>query len=181
MAKEETALLPVYLAVGDDTLKRETVADRLTKRISQLGDLSFNSETFDGDNARGEDIVTACNTLPFASAVRLVAVRNVDKLRKADADAVAGYLAFPSETTVLALYGASLNKGSKLYKAVASFGKKAIIDCASVKKRDLPSMVASMAKARGFSMTHGAANALIDRSRRRPVRHRCRFRHPRPP
>ena len=36
--------------------------------------------------AQGGDIVTACNTVPFASPVRLVEVRAADKLKKADAE-----------------------------------------------------------------------------------------------
>lgn len=162
MAKE-AKLLPVYLAVGDDTLKRETVEDRLTKRVSQLGDLSFNSEVFDGAAADGAAIVTACNTLPFASAIRLVTVRNVEKLKSADARVVADYLAAPSPTTVLALYGTKLAKNTKLYKAVAAFGKAAIINCSSVKKNQLPQLVAGMAKSHGLQMTGGAIRELIER------------------
>lgn len=158
-----TKLLPAYLAVGDDTLKRETVEDRLTKRVSQLGDLSFNSEVFDGATAEGSAIVTACNTLPFASAVRLVVVRNADKLKAADERAVADYLAAPCETTVLALYATKLAKSSKLYKAVAALGKTAIINCASVKKSQLPDLVMGMAKGHGLQMTRGAVNELIER------------------
>lgn len=156
-------LLPAYLAVGDDTLKRETVEDRLTKRVSQLGDLSFNSEIFDGATAEGDAIVTACNTLPFASAVRLVVVRNADKLKAADARAVAAYLSAPCDTTVLALYAAKLSKSSKLYKAVAALGKTAIIDCSSVKKSQLPELVLGMAKGHGLQMTRGAVSELIER------------------
>ena len=36
------ALLPAYAAVGDDALKRETVAKRLRARLQKLGDVSFN-------------------------------------------------------------------------------------------------------------------------------------------
>ena len=54
----DAGFLPVYLANGDDALKRGRVAEKLRDRISQLGDLSFNSEDFDGENAKGADIVT---------------------------------------------------------------------------------------------------------------------------
>lgn len=162
MPKEAT-LLPVYLAVGDDTLKRETVEDRLVRRVGRMGDLSFNSEFFDGAQAEGAAIVSACNTLPFASTVRLVTVRNADKLKSADARCVADYLASPNPTTVLALYAGKLAKNSRLYKAVAAFGKTAVINCASVKKNQLPSLVSGMAKSHGLQMTEGAIRELIDR------------------
>lgn len=157
-----SGFLPAYLANGDDTLKRERVAERLVQRVGQLGDISFNSETFDGESAAGTDIVSACNTLPFMSDVRLVTVKNADKLRKADSEALVAYLQSPSETTVLALYAASLAKNTRLYKAVAALGPKAIIDCSSVSKRDLPSLVVKMANAHGISIRSDAAGLLVD-------------------
>ena len=45
MAQQKTSkLLPVYLAVGEDTLKRRTVIERLRKRIEQQGSLEFNHD-----------------------------------------------------------------------------------------------------------------------------------------
>lgn len=154
--------LPAYLANGDDALKRARVAVRLAKRIAQLGDLSFNSEEFDGETARGADIVAACNTLPFMSDVRLVTVKNADKLRKADSEELVAYLASPAETCVLALYAQGLAKNTRLFKAVAKLGKAAVIDCASVSKRDLPSLVAKMAKGHGIAMRSDAAGLLVE-------------------
>ncbi|MFR1641141.1 MAG: hypothetical protein ACLSVD_19605 [Eggerthellaceae bacterium] len=40
---KQDALLPVYLVVGEDALKRDAVMKRLHARLSALGDLSFNS------------------------------------------------------------------------------------------------------------------------------------------
>mgnify|MGYP000270170979 CR=1 FL=1 len=61
--KQEAPLLPVYLIVGEDALKRDTVMKRLRARLSSMGDLSFNADEFDGETAQGGDIVTACNTV----------------------------------------------------------------------------------------------------------------------
>ena len=159
---EGGGLLPVYLANGDDALKRERVAQRLAQRVGRLGDLSFNSESFDGEVARGEDIVAACNTLPFMSEVRLVTVKAADKLRKADSEALVAYLGAPSPTTVLALYAAGLAKNTRLYKAVAAHGAQAVIDCASVGKRDLPKLVMQMAKTHGIALRSDAAGMLVE-------------------
>ena len=81
MAKNDAQpLLPAYLVTGADELKRETVVRRLRERVGREGDLSFNFEAFSGERATGEDIVAACNTMPFASTLRLVQVDDVDKL-----------------------------------------------------------------------------------------------------
>lgn len=155
-------LLPVYLISGEDELKRETVIKRLRKRISSYGDLSFNSDVFSGEKATGEEIVAAANTLPFASQVRLVQVDNVEKLRKADVEAIINYLAAPSQTTVLSLVAQKLAKNSRLYKAVGAYGKTAYIDCAPFQTKDLNAAVRSMALTHGVTFTEGAAASLID-------------------
>lgn len=161
-SSKKPALLPVYLIAGEDELKRETVMKRLHARLSKMGDLSFNSETFSGLTCTGEEIVTAANTLPFASEVRLVEVHDVEKLKKADSELVIEYLKSPCETTVLALEGQKVAKNTHLYKAVAAFGKSAVIDCAPFARKDLSSAVRSMAVGHGVTLTQGAAATLID-------------------
>ena len=160
--KQEAPLLPVYLVSGEDALKRDTVMKRLRARLSKMGDLSFNADEFSGETAQGSDIVTACNTVPFASPVRLVEVRAADKLKKADAEELVSYLDAPSETTVLALVAEKLAKNTRLFKAVAKHGKTAVIDCTPLKRYELPKTVRSMAVGHGVSLTEGAAVKLVD-------------------
>ena len=73
-SKKESPLLAAYLVVGEDALKRNRVMARLRKRLESMGDLAFNSDTFDGQNAKGADVVAACKTMPFVSDMRLVEV-----------------------------------------------------------------------------------------------------------
>ena len=155
-------LLPTYLIVGEDALKRDAVMKRLRARLSAMGDLSFNADTFQGESALGADIVSACNTMPFASPIRLVEVRATEKLKKADAESLVTYLERPNETTVLALVAEKLAKNTRLYKAVAAQGKSAVIDCAPQKRYELPKTVRSLAVGHGVTLTDGAANKLID-------------------
>lgn len=158
----QNELLAAYLAVGEDALKREAVIARLRARLSKLGDLSFNADDFDGETAVGADIVAACNTMPFASPVRLVYVRNLEKLKKADAEEIVAYLSSPSPSTVLALEAEKLAKNTRLYKAISGVGPKAVIDCAPPKAWELPRRVRAMATAHGIMLTEGAAAALVE-------------------
>lgn len=155
-------LIPAYLVTGADELKKETVIRRLHTRISQVCDLEFNFDRFNGESASGEEVVSACDTLPFASDIRLVQVDAVDRMRKADIEAIVEYLEHPNETTVLALVATSITKNTRLYKAVSKLGKQAVIDCTPIKRKDLPSRVRDMAVGHGLTMTLSAANTLID-------------------
>lgn len=70
--------------------------------------------------------------------MRLVEVRAADKLKKADAEQLVSYLGSPNGSTVLALVAEKLAKNTRLYKAVAAAGKTAVIDCAPLKRYELP-------------------------------------------
>ena len=50
-SKKNDALLPAYLVVGEDSLKRQAVLARLRTRLSALGDMEFNSDDLDGETA----------------------------------------------------------------------------------------------------------------------------------
>lgn len=158
----ETNLLPAYLVNGEDELKRETVLKRLRARMDKLGDMGFNSDTFDGETALGGDIVAACNTMPFAAEARLVVVRNADALKKADSEALVEYLAEPSSTTVLAVVARKLAKNTRLYKALAAMGKQAVIDCTPKKAYELPKTVRGMAVSHGITMSDAGARRLVE-------------------
>ena len=159
---DTNALLPAYLINGEDELKRETVLKRLHARIAKLGDIDFNHDVFHGESASGDDIVSACNTVPFASDVRLVVVHAADALKKSDAEALVMYLSEPSPSTVLCLVARKLAKNTRLYKAVAAVGKKAVIDCAPMKKYELPKTVRAMAVTHGITLDDAAAQHLIE-------------------
>lgn len=159
---ESQGLLPAYLIVGEDELKRNTVLKRLRSRVAALGDIDFNSDYFEGPNVTGEDVVTSCNTVPFASDVRLVVVKSGEGLKKAAATAIADYLKEPCTTTVLAVVATKMAKNTALYKAMANVGRQAVIDCSPMTKKELPDKVRGMALTHGFGMNMDAAMRLID-------------------
>ena len=163
MAEEKkTQLLPAYLVNGEDHLKRDVTVGRLKTRLEKLGDLSFNSDRFEGTSADGEAIVAACETMPFASEKRLVVVNDADKLPKAAQKVLTEYVKAPSDTTVLLLVSDKLAKNTALYKAVAALGKQAVIDCTPPQKRDLPNQVRAMAPSHGITLTQKAAQMLVE-------------------
>lgn len=158
---KQTQLLPVYLICGEDHLKRDVALGRLRTRLEKLGDLSFNSDRFDGATAEGEAVAAACETMPFASEKRLVVVNDAERLSKASQKAVADYVKSPSETTVLVLVSDKLARNTALYKAVAAVGAHSVIDCTPPKKRDLPNQVRAMAPSHGITLTPAAAQLLV--------------------
>ena len=159
---EKPTLLPVYLIIGEDELKRDHLLERMRVRIAEMGDADLNTDTFDATQALGNEIVTTCNTLPFLGDVRCVIVKNIDALKKADADMVAEYLSSPCETTVLVMVGVKLAKNTKLYKAVAKVSKTSILECVPKKRFELPKHIRDMAATHGVTISASAAELLVE-------------------
>lgn len=155
-------LLPAYLTVGEDQLKRNAVLARLRSRLDKEGALAFNYDKFDGETATGTEIVLAANTIPFASDMRLVEVAHADKLRKADSEELVSYLQNPSSSTVVILDADKLAKNTRLYKAVVALGKSAVIECAQKKEAELVGMVRELGQGYGVPFSEGAARKLIE-------------------
>ncbi len=161
----EQVLLPAYLAVGTDEVKRDTAVSRLKDRLARTGMADFNLDERDMTREQDLDaILSSLNTYPMGADFRLVILEGCDRLAESVREALVTYLANPAETTCLLMTAGSLAKSTRLYKAVAKLGKQAIIDCGAKKGRDLPVLVQGMARHHGKTMGLDAAEELIARS-----------------
>lgn len=161
----EQALLPAYLAVGTDEVKRDTAVSRLKDRLARTGMADFNLDERDMTREQDLDaILSSLNTYPMGADFRLVILEGCDRLAESVREALVAYLANPAETTCLLMTAGSLAKSTRLYKAVAKLGKQAIIDCGAKKGRDLPVLVQGMARHHGKTMGLDAAEELIARA-----------------
>ena len=157
------ALLPAYLIVGPDELKRRQAVARLRARVD--GPLAaFNLEELTASaDLEPAALLASLNTLPVGGERRVVIVEGAERLPKPVSEAIVSYLADPNESCTLALVAASLARNTRLYKAVAKVGRTAVVECAAKKGRDLPPYVQKLARAHGVSMDAGAAAELVAR------------------
>jgi DNA polymerase III subunit delta len=159
MAKQLSEYKPVYLIYGEQDLLLEQALDKLKENVGEVADLDFNSETFDGETAHVDEIVSACNTLPFASERRLVVVRNVDKMGKEGTDALVVYAENPAETTILALVAKKLAKNTRLYKAVDRLG--GLLERAAPSRNEWPAAVQKLFARKGRRVSRDGAELLV--------------------
>ena len=110
LAVAESELRPIYLLTGGDRPKIRRALERLRSRFGQES-----VETLSAEHVDGAEAVAAPNSLGllFAGGGRLVIVEEVERWKKVDEEAIAGYLADPVAGAVLALVSAEL-KGSAL-------------------------------------------------------------------
>lgn len=151
-------LLPVYLLTGSDRPKHLRALRRLRARFGPEA-----VEQLAAEEASGMDAVAACNALGLFGAEgggRLVIVEGVDRWRKADVDAVAGYLGNPVEGAVLALVVDGALRGSTLSDLCATRGQVLHYDVP--RSNNLYKWVQSELKRLEVSADADAAKALVE-------------------
>lgn len=159
MSAKDNRLQPYYFFIGEDALKRTVLEDRLRTRIAALGDVDFNCNIFDGSKDSADDILAACETMPFLCDYRYVLVRHAEGLNAAGAKRLAAYLAAPNDTTVLALSTSGFEARSALAKACATAPKGAVVDCSL---GDPVNLARSLATGHGATISPAAAAALVE-------------------
>lgn len=158
-------LLPAYLLVGPDEVKRDAAIDRLVSRLEVSGMATFNLDDRDMTKPQEPDeIIASLCTFPMGSDFRLVILRSCDHLVKAMSEALVSYLAAPSPDTVCLIVADALARNTRLYKAVAKIDAKAVIDCSAKKRWELPAYVQGMASRHGVSISSAAAEELVARA-----------------
>lgn len=160
---EKNVLLPAYLIVGPDELKRKQAVARLRARVDgpfAMFNLEEVSVTADLEPA---ELLSSLNTLPMGADRRVVVIDAPDKLPKPVSEALIDYLADPNESCTFALVISSLAKTTRLYKALAKVGPRSVIECAAKKGRDLPPYMQKLAASHGVSIDYDAARELLAR------------------
>ena len=160
---DASKLLRAYLVVGTDELKRKETVNRLKRYIDE-GLEAFNlDERVASASMDAQEVISSLSQFAMGAPVRLVIIEQADKMPKAVSESIISYLENPNPTCTLALVADSLAKTTRLYKAVAKQGDKAIISCEPLKRRDLPAHVVRIAQKRGATITPDAADELVSR------------------
>ncbi|WP_321970961.1 DNA polymerase III subunit delta [Paratractidigestivibacter sp.] len=156
-------LLAAYLAVGPDELKRKEALTRLKARVAGPFEAFNHEEIQVAPDLEPQQVTASLNTLPMGADTRIVVIENADKLPRPVSEAIIAYLRDPNPACTLCLTATTLAKSTRLYKAVAKVGPKAIIDCAAKKGRELGPYVQKLARAHSLTISPDAATELVAR------------------
>lgn len=161
--KKAAPLLAAYLIVGENELMRKEAVVRLKGRLEpslavfNLDELEASSELVP------ENLLASLNTIPLGDGPRIVIIYSADHLSKAVSEALVSYLSDPNPGCTLCLVAEKLARNTRLYKAVAKVGPRAIVDCKAKKRWELPATVAKMGKVHDVVIDQDAAQELIAR------------------
>lgn len=115
----------VYLLFGEEKYRLKQWEKKFLEAFSDPATAMLNQNIFDNRSAIN-DIIDACNTLPFMSQYRIVTIKDSGLFangKKNDTEAMAEYLKEISETTLLYFIEEKVDKRNTLYKAVNKIGE----------------------------------------------------------
>ena len=59
MEKDKNTLLPIYALIGDDEQKKETLTVKMKERCGSFGEMSINTDVFDGEEHAPSRVVSS--------------------------------------------------------------------------------------------------------------------------
>jgi DNA polymerase III subunit delta len=108
---------PLYLLFGAESYLRDLAARAISEAALRDAPLrEFNESSFSLSSVDVQQAIAAAEQLPMMTARRVVRVTEFSRLREADEDALARYLARPAESSVVIFSADDLDKRRKLSK-----------------------------------------------------------------
>jgi DNA polymerase-3 subunit delta len=177
----------LHVIYGSDSLARQEAFGKLKAELDKDGSLITNSATFDARQTTPQEVMAACDTVPFLADRRLVVVEGllqrasrIKKGRKGtpsraakfdDADeeeeddagvwiALAEYVPRMPPTTTLVLLDDEVSARNALLTAIGPLGK--VKHCTLPNEKTLPSWVTQRARAMGLKIDARAASVLAE-------------------
>ena len=167
---EAGSLRPAYLVAGVEPLYRDDSVRLLRDHVIGDGPADFNFDRLDGSHAAPGEVIDAVRALPVMAERRLVVLREPEARRGAKGQALTEALTEAvaelgqregEPETVLVVVASKVDKRSKWVKAFKA--PAALVVCDPPKgAKALVAFIKGEAKARGFTLGAGAAEALAE-------------------
>lgn len=127
-----------------------------------LRDLAYS--VYYADETTPDEVVMEARTLPFLAERRVVLVRHAEAYLKAESrlSALMAYLEAPSESTVLMLVAASVDRRQRFFKLCGKAG--AVVECPQLSAREVEDYIRDEAARRDKRIERGAIRELQQRA-----------------
>ncbi|MGI8556039.1 MAG: DNA polymerase III subunit delta [Pyrinomonadaceae bacterium] len=112
-------IAPVYLLFGAEKYLRDLAAKAIAEKVLHDAPLrEFNEAEFSLNDSDIQHALAAAEQLPMIAPRRVVRVTEINKLKEADEEALARYLARPVETSVVIFVADDLDKRRRFAKTL---------------------------------------------------------------
>lgn len=165
---KDDKLLPVYLFTGAEEYLMHEAIEKLKNKFIDPSLEALNYITIDGKEMRFDNILNACETLPFMSSKKLVIIRDISEIIENDEndfDKTLGlYVEKLDNYLCLIIMDRSnnLKKTSKIYKSINKLS--GIVDFTKLKGKDLNIWIEERLKQNNKKISYSNLNYFLQQS-----------------
>lgn len=160
----------IYLFSGEEEYVKQEALEQLIAAIVSPTFKDMNYQNMDGTEVRVDEIINACETLPFMADRRLVLVRdsvfftkkktNRESYSAEDEKRLKGYIENIPKTSHLVFYVRNdVDKRTSLYRAIKKQGSA--VDFARLKDHEIKRWVVRELGVQGKNITNGALDTFV--------------------
>jgi DNA polymerase-3 subunit delta len=162
--KKRESPAPVYYLHGEETYMLDEAVDAVLGFAAPDGLNDFNYDSFQGRDATGEAIVSACEMLPMMVDRRIVLVRDAQDMPMSELEELSDYLDDPAETTCLIVHANTTQTSLDGRKSIVRKLKKAGESCkfAALYENEVGEILNKHARKRDLRLTPAATAYLIE-------------------
>lgn len=150
----------VYLLHGEERYLRRQYKDKLMHALSNDGD-TMNTHVFEGKDIPIGEVIDLAETLPFLAEHRVILISD-SGLFSSGGEKMAEYLSSPNESTIFIFNESSIDKRSKLFKAVQSKGY--VAEFGVQDENTLKRWIAGVLAREGKKITENTVQLLISKT-----------------
>jgi DNA polymerase III subunit delta len=169
----------LYILYGSDTFSRREALESLKRELDEDGALATNTLVLEAGQSGPQEVIAACDTVPFLGSHRLVIVKGLleqagrgrggRRSKKAAEESaadlgpwapLAGYVERMPPSTALVLLDGSVNEKAPLFEALAPRAQVRRFEPPS--DRELPAWIQQRARATGVKLDGRAARLLAE-------------------
>lgn len=165
---KENKLLPVYLFTGAEEYLMHEAIEILKDKFVDPSFEALNYITIDGKEMRFDNILNACETLPFMSSKKLVIIRDISEIIENDENdldnTLSLYVQKLDDYLCLIIMDRSnnLKKTSKIYKSINKLS--GIVDFTKLKGKDLNIWIEKKLKQNNKKISYSNLNYFLQQS-----------------
>lgn len=151
---------PVYLIGGPEEFLKFRAQKLLLDNFVDPSTRDFNYDCFSASEIGADDLIAACNTLPFGAGRRIIRLTGANRISPSFRKALSGYFSkIPDSTTLIIVIG-EISSITKFHQAAADNG--VLLDCRPPFPNRLPAMISGFLSEFGIRANSESIQTLID-------------------
>lgn len=149
---------PLYFLFGEEPFFVDEALTRIKKSALNPEACDFNFSSFDAREHKASEVIDEAITLPVFSSLRVIFYKDVHELSEKEWAILNSYILSPSESTIVVLTAAKIDKRKKIFKTL--FDKADVVEFRKPFEYQIPQWIKYLAQSQGLKITDEARQVL---------------------